>query len=398
MIGNGVNRIRWAALGAAIAVSVGGGVTLVATASGAGRSSSFVPIVACRLADTRSGESVGARSTPVGAGETALFQVTGTNGGCTITASATAITSNVTVVNPTASSFLTVFAADATRPLASNLNWTTLSSPTPNQVTVSLSATGTIKIFNNVGDIDVVIDIVGYYEPAVTGPAGPAGPTGATGVAGVAGVAGPKGDAGVTGLTGARGDTGDAGVTGLTGARGDRGDAGVTGLTGARGDRGDAGTTGLTGPKGDAGAAGVTGSTGPKGDTGARGIDAGLGGVAFNESTAPALLVTPTLLSTVTITAPTAGFVIVSATATILSATGVTTKCGISKTLAFETIVGLNYSVAGGISSQWTGLRGYPLDAGVTTFNLLCSSSVAPPGGSSASFPVITVVFSATAV
>ena len=283
MIGNGVNRIRWAALGAAIAVSVGGGVTLVATASGAGRSSSFVPIVACRLADTRSGESVGARSTPIGAGETAMFQVTGTNGGCTITASATAITSNVTVVNPTASSFLTVFAADATRPLASNLNWTTLSSPTPNQVTVSLSATGTIKIFNNVGDIDVVIDIVGYYEPAVTGPAGPAGPTGATGVAGVAGeagVAGPKCDAGVTGLTGARGDTGDAGVTGLTGARGDRGDAGVTGLTGPKGDTGDAGTTGLTGPKGDAGAAGVTGSTGPKGDTGARGIDAGLGGVA----------------------------------------------------------------------------------------------------------------------
>ena len=120
--------------------------------------------------------------------------------------------------------------------------------------------------------------------------------------------------------------------------------------------------------------------------------------MAFNESTAPALLVTPTLLSTVTITAPTAGFVIVSATATILSATGVTTKCGISKTLAFETIVGLNYSVAGGISSQWTGLRGYQVLAGDSTFNLLCSSSVAPPGGSSASFPVITVVFSATAV
>ena len=126
---------------------LGGGAILGAVAIGASGSSNasvLVPIAPCRLVDTRSAPlTVGTRATPIGSGETVTFQVTGTNGNCTIPTEATAIASNVTTVNPTAGSYLTVFPADAARPNASNLNWTPSSPPTPNQVTVGLSSTGT---------------------------------------------------------------------------------------------------------------------------------------------------------------------------------------------------------------------------------------------------------------
>ena len=90
----------------------------------------------------------------------------GTNGNCTIPAGAVGVVMNVTIDNPTADSFLTVYPGDAaSRPLASNLNWTAVSSPTPNQVTVLLGATlGNIKFYNNAGSVNVLADIVGYYE------------------------------------------------------------------------------------------------------------------------------------------------------------------------------------------------------------------------------------------
>ena len=53
----------------------------------------------------------------------------------------------------------------ASRPLSSNLNWTAASSPTPNQVTVLLGAAlGDIKFYNNAGSVNVLANIVGYYE------------------------------------------------------------------------------------------------------------------------------------------------------------------------------------------------------------------------------------------
>jgi len=81
-------------------------------------------------------------------------------------------------VNPTADSFLTLWPADDPKPLASNLNWTPSSPPTPNQVTVGLSAAGAVSVYNNGGTINVIIDIVGYYLPASAGPAGPQGDRG----------------------------------------------------------------------------------------------------------------------------------------------------------------------------------------------------------------------------
>ena len=184
----GVHVCLVAALAAASATAVG--MVQSVNAVGAGTASSFVPIVPCRLADTRPGGQ-GTRSTPVGAAETVTFAVWGSNGSCTIPNTATGIASNVTAVAATAATFLTVFPADGERPTTSNLNPTPGQPPTPNQVTVGLSTTGAIKVFNNTGTLDLIIDIVGYYEPASAGPpgvTGAQGPTGSTGAAGAAAV------------------------------------------------------------------------------------------------------------------------------------------------------------------------------------------------------------------
>jgi hypothetical protein len=185
---------------AAASVSVVGLVGHLNAATG--DVSSMVPIVPCRLLDTRAPSTVGTRSTPLGAGETATFAVWGTNGNCTIPSTATGIAANVTTVNGTALSYLTVFPADTARPITSNRNWTAGSPPMPNQVSVAVSTTGAIKIYNDAGTVDVIVDVLGYLvlatagAPGPQGPSGPAGPPGADGAPGVAGPPGPVGPPG----------------------------------------------------------------------------------------------------------------------------------------------------------------------------------------------------------
>ncbi|MFM7061608.1 MAG: hypothetical protein ACKOZL_10555, partial [Actinomycetes bacterium] len=152
------------AIALALFVCAGGVGAIALGAADSGTASVLVPIAPCRLIDTRASSQVGPRFLPIGPGQTVTFQVTGTNGNCTLPAGATAIASNVTTVNTTAASYLTVFPADATRPTASNLNWTAGAPPTPNQVTVGLSTTGAVKVFNLTGSVDVIIDVVGYYR------------------------------------------------------------------------------------------------------------------------------------------------------------------------------------------------------------------------------------------
>jgi hypothetical protein len=172
---------RW--LPAAFAAALlAGTLTIIAVNVGdaAGNSpSSLVPIVPCRLADTRADQQVGSRGQPIPANTSVTFAVWGTNGECTIPSTATGIATNVTIVNPSAGSFLTVYPSDAaTRPKASNLNWLPGSPPTPNQVTVALSADGAINVYNLAGTVDVIIDIVGYYVQAqIAAPTTTAPPT-----------------------------------------------------------------------------------------------------------------------------------------------------------------------------------------------------------------------------
>jgi len=205
------HRARWSAIGAAVAVSIGaGGLITLASAAG-GTSSTFTAITPCRLLDTRpAGPPTGdspARSTPLGQGESLTITARGNFGNCVgLSPTATGAVLNVTTVNPTAGSFLTVWPADADRPLASNLNWVAGQPATPNQVTTGLDASGRLKLYNNAGTVDVIVDIVGMYEPATGG-----------GGTGSAGPAGPKGD---TGAKGAKGDPGEQGPAGRDGGGG----------------------------------------------------------------------------------------------------------------------------------------------------------------------------------
>ena len=188
--GGSLGRSRWAAGGAVVAILVGAGGLVSASASGSPGDSSFVPITPCRLLDTRPADVVGSRSTPLGPQETYATPVWGTDGDCTIPAGATGLSMDVVAVNPTGSSYLTVFPADKPLPLASNLNWVAGQPATPNAVTVTVSADGRISFFNHAGTVDIAVDIVGYYEPSSSGPAGPTGPTGNTGLQGIQGPSG----------------------------------------------------------------------------------------------------------------------------------------------------------------------------------------------------------------
>lgn len=161
-------RSRWAAVGAALAVSVGAGGALTGWAgSPSGPLTVFVPSTPCRLLDTRPAtDNVGPRDTPLAAGETYVSAGRGAVGNCTIPDQATALSMNVAVINPSAASFLTVFPAGGTRPTSANLNWVAHQAPTPNAVTSSLSADGQLALFNLAGTVDVSVDVVGYYVPA----------------------------------------------------------------------------------------------------------------------------------------------------------------------------------------------------------------------------------------
>jgi hypothetical protein len=89
----------------------------------------------------------------------------GSNGDCGgIPASATALSLNVTAVGATTRTFLTIWAAGQERPLASSLNPSPGEPPTPNAVVAELSSSGQFEIYNFAGDVNVVVDVNGYYS------------------------------------------------------------------------------------------------------------------------------------------------------------------------------------------------------------------------------------------
>lgn len=159
-------RSRWAAVGAAVAVTLGaGGIGIVDATLSTGERTAFVPIAPCRLFDTRPApDTVGLKGTPLGPSETYTVAVRGNNGQCSgIPADAVGVSLNVTALNATNPTFVTVFAADATRPLASSLNPVPGAPPTPNAVVSDLSASGMVSLYNQNGHVDVFADVVGYY-------------------------------------------------------------------------------------------------------------------------------------------------------------------------------------------------------------------------------------------
>ena len=118
----------------------------------------FVPVTACRLADTRQGGS------PIGDGLTRTFAAHGVNGLCTVPSTAVALSMNVTVDSRTAAnSFLTIWRAGVSRPNSSSLNPALGEPPTPNAVITDLSPGGQFNVYNDAGSVHVLFDVNGYY-------------------------------------------------------------------------------------------------------------------------------------------------------------------------------------------------------------------------------------------
>jgi subtilisin family serine protease len=113
-----------------------------------------------RILDTRDG--TGGPGGAVGPGETRLVQVAGANGGAVPANGVSAVVMNVTAVSPTNGSFLTVFPSGVARPLASNLNFSA-GQVIPNLVVVRLGSDGKVAVFNAVGSVHVIFDVVGWY-------------------------------------------------------------------------------------------------------------------------------------------------------------------------------------------------------------------------------------------
>lgn len=197
-------RTRWAAIGAAVAVTLGAGGLAAVQAESSG--AVFVPVTPERVVDTRAGVGLGG---PLTGGTSQRVDVTGkipvvlangtTGSKIVVPDGATAITANVTAVRPTSAGFVSVRPGTATgAPTTSNINIGSPGGAHPNAVTVPLpvgdGAAGTIDLHYFAeqagGTTQLLVDIVGYYvpgsggtgEPGPTGPAGPAGPTGQRGL------------------------------------------------------------------------------------------------------------------------------------------------------------------------------------------------------------------------
>ncbi|MFN0110617.1 MAG: putative Ig domain-containing protein [Blastocatellia bacterium] len=116
-----------------------------------------------RLLETRPGQTgCFATGTPLPGGVDTTQQGTTTCGGVTIPSSAKVLYGNATTVSPVAGGFLTLFAADITRPGTASGNYTAnqvLNSP----FYVGLSASGQFKIFTT-QQTHLVVDIHGYYS------------------------------------------------------------------------------------------------------------------------------------------------------------------------------------------------------------------------------------------
>jgi hypothetical protein len=121
----------------------------------------YTAITPTRLLDTRGGGRLGP-------GGTVSLTI---GGGGIVPANATAVILNVTAVGGSTAGFFTVFPTGASLPTASNLNWVA-GETVPNLVSVGLSTTGQVTIFNGLGYADAVVDLEGYFAPSGGGTAG----------------------------------------------------------------------------------------------------------------------------------------------------------------------------------------------------------------------------------
>jgi hypothetical protein len=131
--------------------------TATVTVLAAGSSVLFYTATPCRQLDTRSGSPI----TPGG-----TLTVTLTGAPCGIPSSATSVSVNAAVTQEAGSGHLTIYPADKTQPLVSNISFNAGQTRANNSVlSLSSDGTGRVNVVNGSGGtVHVVIDVNGYFQ------------------------------------------------------------------------------------------------------------------------------------------------------------------------------------------------------------------------------------------
>ena len=165
-----LNRTRWAAIGAAIAITLGGGSLIGVSASGT--ESTFVPVEPGRILDTRSTTPIGADNaygTPLRL-KVAGADLTDGSRSAGIPTTATAVSGTITATATGGWGFVTAYPCDSTNdtpPAASNVNYTGANQTVANSATIPLSTDGYICL-TAYDTTHLLFDVSGYYTPANT--------------------------------------------------------------------------------------------------------------------------------------------------------------------------------------------------------------------------------------
>ena len=122
--------------------------------------SGFVSMTPTRVFDTRDG--TGGRAAPIVQGETWAFPFSGQFG---VPADATAVALNLTAVDATVPTFVSVWPGGTVKPFTANLN-PVPGLAVPNLVIGQLGPAGTLSFYNNSGSVHLVADLVGYFTPS----------------------------------------------------------------------------------------------------------------------------------------------------------------------------------------------------------------------------------------
>ncbi len=166
VVRRGMWRSRWAAIGAAVAVSLGAGGLFVAQAAPGPSESTIVTVTPERILDTRDPVNLGLNG-PFTSAVSQKLKVTGsiptaTGTKTVVPTGATGVLLNVTPVNMTANGFISIRPGDATgAATTSSLNFTTgVAGVVPNAVQVAMPTAGA-----NAGQIDITYDAYGQAGP-----------------------------------------------------------------------------------------------------------------------------------------------------------------------------------------------------------------------------------------
>src|SRR3954468_13222455 len=126
-----------------------------ATASAQTGPFSFFAVAPCRAVDTRGGPALG----------TSVQRNFAIRNVCGVPNTAAAVSLNVTIVNATTASFLTIWPTGSARPNVSTINFTQNDPSLANGAIVALGAgSPDLAVFNSDGSVHVIIDITGYFQ------------------------------------------------------------------------------------------------------------------------------------------------------------------------------------------------------------------------------------------